>query len=75
MDKDKSQNSEIHEARVSCTSEKFMVLSLFSTTIPPVFWGPKYGRDSSNLFYGLKTTAPWDTQKPITVLMARIRYP
>ena len=55
MNKEESQNIDIHKARVSLTVELSVLIEYFRTTFPPVF-GDKDVIDYANILSGLKTT-------------------
>ena len=72
---EKYQSSEIHEAMVQRTSEQPATISSFSTSVPPVFAGPKESRDSRDPLSGLKTPENLNPYYSVHGLLTRANNP
>jgi hypothetical protein len=71
IDTDESQRGEIHEARVKRTQEQSTVIASFRTGVPPIFGGPKAGRDAADPYTAIKTPEKWNGHDYLTGVFPR----
>lgn len=72
VDPSESRIDEMHSARVKRPLERSIVISAFKTDIPPVFSGPKEGREMKYPLPGIKTPEMWDAHDGIRGVKPRV---
>lgn len=63
---EESKTDDTHSARVKQTSEQTMLIAAFKTDIPPMFNGPKEGREAKCPLPGISTPEQWNAHNGVT---------